>query len=149
MIVAEHFGFVIGVDTHEDPYPRHHQHFKRQRNGEETFPATTGGGSRALSWILRHTGASTEQVLMSMEGTGSYGAKLRQQATDSGFQVTEAPVPSQRLGRYQGKSEVTRQIYRTLNHAALVNFPLMRLYLLRARCGESGRWLHREWVKTS
>jgi transposase len=40
-----------------------------------------------------------------MEGTGSYGAKLRQQASDASFQVTEAPVPNQRLGRYQGKSD--------------------------------------------
>lgn len=40
-----------------------------------------------------------------MEGTGSYGAELRQQADDAGFQVTEAPVPNQRLGRYAGKSD--------------------------------------------
>lgn len=106
MIVAEHFGFVVGIDTHAKTHTL--AIINTPSGGEistETFPATTAGGNRALSWILRRTGASVEQVLLSMEGTGSYGAKLRQQASDAGFQVTEAPVPNQRLGRYQGKSD--------------------------------------------
>jgi len=105
MIVAEHFGFVVGIDTHAKT---HTLAIINTATGEEsaneTFPATAAGGSRALSWILRRTKGSPEAVLLSMEGTGSYGARLRQQATESGFQVTEAPMPNQRLGRYQGKS---------------------------------------------
>ncbi|MDR6689080.1 transposase [Arthrobacter sp. 1088] len=106
MIVAEHFGFVVGIDTHAKTHTL--AIIDTPTGGEmanETFPATTTGGNRALSWILRCTGASAEQVLLSMEGTGWYGAKLRQQASDAGFQVTEAPVPNQRLGRYEGKSD--------------------------------------------
>jgi transposase len=106
MIVAEHFVFVVGSDTHAKT---HTLAIINTASGEEvaneTFPATTVGGNRALSWILRRTEASPEQALISMEGAGSYGAKLRQQASDAGFQVTEAPVPNQRLGRYQGKSD--------------------------------------------
>lgn len=106
MIVAEHFGFVVGIDTHAKTHT--FAIIETGSGGEvanETFPATAAAGSRALSWVLRRTEASPGQVLLSMEGTGSYGAKLRQQATDAGFQVTEAPVPNQRLGRYQGKSD--------------------------------------------
>lgn len=105
MIVAEHFGFVVGIDTHAQT---HTLAIINTATGEEitneTFPATAAGGSRALSWILRRTGGRPEAILLSMEGTGSYGAKLRQQATDAGFRVTEAPAPHQRLGRYAGKS---------------------------------------------
>jgi transposase len=89
----------------------------------DTFPATTTGGNRALSWILRHTGAFVETVLLSMEGTGSYGAKLRQQATNAGFQVTKA-VPNQRLGRYQGKSDF---IDATRAARATLSIPMDRL----------------------
>ncbi|MBU8867832.1 transposase [Paenarthrobacter sp. MMS21-TAE1-1] len=106
MIVAEHFGYVVGIDTHAKTHTL--AIINTATGGEranETFPATPTGGTRALSWILRRTEASPEQVLLSMEGTGSYGAKLRQQATAAGFQVIEAPVPNQRLGRYQGKSD--------------------------------------------
>jgi hypothetical protein len=106
MIVAEHFAFVVGIDTHAKTHTL--AIINTPAGGEianETFPATSTGGRRALSWILRRTGMSPEEVLLSMEGTGSYGATLRQQASDAGFQVTEAPVPNQRLGRYQGKSD--------------------------------------------
>ncbi|WP_285244632.1 IS110 family transposase [Pseudarthrobacter sp. fls2-241-R2A-127] len=106
MIVAEHFGFIVGIDTHAKTHTL--AIINTASGGEvanETFPATAAGGTRALSWILRRTGASVETVLLSMEGTGSYGAKLRQQAAEAGFPVTEAPIPNQRLGRYQGKSD--------------------------------------------
>lgn len=106
MIVAEHFGFVVGIDTHAKTHTL--AIINATSGGEianETFPATAAGGNRALSWILRHTKGSAQTVLLSMEGTGSYGAKLRQQASDAGFIVTEAPIPNQRLGRYEGKSD--------------------------------------------
>lgn len=79
MIVAEHFAFVVGIDTHAKTHTL--AIINTASGGEianETFPATSTGGNRALSWILRRTGMSPEQVLLSMEGTGSYGAKLRQ-----------------------------------------------------------------------
>lgn len=106
MIVAEHFDFVVGIDTHAKTHTL--SIISTPSGGEvanETFPATAAGGNRAMSWISRRTGVPPERVLLSMEGTGSYGAKLRQQASDADFQVTEAPIPNQRLGRYQGKSD--------------------------------------------
>lgn len=106
MIVEEHFRFVVGIDTHAKTHT--FAIINTANGGEianETFPASVAGGNRALSWIRRHTDASPEQVLLSMEGTGSYGAKLRQRVSDAGYQVTEAPVPNQRLSRYEGKSD--------------------------------------------
>ncbi|MEV7474190.1 IS110 family transposase [Pseudarthrobacter oxydans] len=125
MIVAEHFCFVVGIDTHAKTHTL--AIVDTATGGEianETFPANATGGNRALSWILRRTEASPEQVLLSMEGTGSYGAKLRQQASDAGFQVTEAPVPNQRLGRYQGKSD---SIDATRAARAILSIPMDRL----------------------
>ncbi|MBD1539537.1 IS110 family transposase [Arthrobacter sp. S13_S34] len=133
MIVAEHFGFVVGVDTHAQTHT--FAIINAGNGGEianETFPATTSGGKRALCWILRHTGASHGAVLIAMEGTGSYGAKLRQQATDAGFQVTEAPVPNQRLGRYAGKSD-TIDAYR----AARATLGILMERLHEPRSGQS------------
>lgn len=78
MIVAEYFGFVVGIDTHAKTHTL--AIIDTASGGEianETFPATATGGNRALSWILRRTSASPKQVLLSMEGKGSYGAKLR------------------------------------------------------------------------
>lgn len=105
-IVAERFAHVIGIDTHAKT---HTLAIINTRSGEEidneTFPATTPGANRALAWILRRTGESAENLLLSMEGTGSYGAKFRQQAANQHFRVTEAPFPDRRLGRYRGKSD--------------------------------------------
>lgn len=105
-IVAEKFSFVVGIDTHAKT---HTFAIINSITGEEianeTFPVTVPGGRRALSWIQRRCQGSTEKILLTMEGTGSYGAKFRQQATDAGFQVTEAPFPERRLGRLRGKSD--------------------------------------------
>jgi hypothetical protein len=92
MIAAEHFGFVVGTDTHAKTHTL--AIIDTATGGEianETFPAAATGGNRTLSWILRRTSASPEQVLLSMEGTGSYGANLRPQASDAGFQAPKRP----------------------------------------------------------
>lgn len=105
-IVAEKFSFVVGIDTHAKT---HTFAIINTTTGEEianeTFPVTVPGGKRALSWIQRRSQGTKENILLTMEGTGSYGAKFRHQATEAGFQVTEAPFPHRRLGRLRGKSD--------------------------------------------
>lgn len=105
-IVAEQFDFVVGIDTHA----RTHAlaiicSATSQELATETFPATTAGINRALSWISRRTNESPGSVVLSMEGTGSYGAKFRQQATAAQYRVAEAPFPERRVGRFRGKSD--------------------------------------------
>lgn len=105
-IVAEQFDFVVGIDTHART---HSVAIICTTTGEElatdTSPATTAGINRALSWISRRTNECPGSVLLSMEGTGSYGAKFRQQATEADFRVAEAPFPERRVGRLRGKSD--------------------------------------------
>lgn len=105
-IVAEQYDFVVGVDTHA----RTHTFAiinaaTGEEIGNETFPVTVPGGQRVLAWIRRRSGVEKDDVLISMEGTGSYGAKLRHQAVEAGFRVVEAPSPERKVGRYRGKSD--------------------------------------------
>ena len=76
-IVADHYRFVVGVDTHAatHTYALVESPSGRQL-GEETFPTTHAGLSRAGAWIGRHTGGDLEGTLVSAEGTGSYGAVM-------------------------------------------------------------------------
>lgn len=103
MIVAEAFEWVVGVDTHA----RTHTYCVTDaRTGAviavATFPNTSPGHSRALSWIRRHCPALT--VLAAVEGTSSYGAGITAALGAVGIQVTEAR-PVGRRDR-AGKSDV-------------------------------------------
>lgn len=105
-VVAQCYDFVVGVDTHAKTHTL--AIISTLTGGEisnETFPSTSTGMSRALRWVSRRSTSDSGQVLLSMEGTGSYGAKLRQLATQAGYRVVEAPFPQRRLGRKLGKSD--------------------------------------------
>ncbi len=92
-VVADRYQFVVGVDTHS----RHHvlavltatSHLVETRQ----FPTSVAGLDRAQDWISRRTGCSVDQVLISMESTGCYGAILADRLADAGYRVTEAPTP--------------------------------------------------------
>jgi len=73
-IVADHYAFVTGVDTHAR---LHTLAIVDARSGREldtrTFPSTPSGRGRVARWLQRHCGTSSG-VLFAMEGTNSYGA---------------------------------------------------------------------------
>lgn len=105
-VVAQSYDFVVGIDTHS----RNHtlaiiSALTGAEIANETFPSTTTGMNRALRWISRRSTGDSSRVLLSMEGTGSYGAKFRQLATESDYRVIEAPFPERRVGRKRGKSD--------------------------------------------
>lgn len=104
-IVAEQYRFVTGVDTHART---HTLAILDTRSGRQvdaaTFPATPAGYSRAANWLTRRSG-DPDSVLVAMEGTGSYGAKLREHLVTRAFRVVEAPSPSRALRRSKGKSD--------------------------------------------
>lgn len=104
-MVADHYRFVTGVDTHART---HTLAIIEAGSGQQvdtaTFPATPAGNARAATWLARRTG-SPEEVLVSMEGTGSYGASLSQELIRAGYRVVEAPSPQRSLGRRNGKSD--------------------------------------------
>ena len=87
-IVAEHFAFVVGVDTHarSNTYA-----IITTRTGARldaaAFPNSQAGIARALSWMMRRCGEN--HPLLVIEGIGSYGAALRRAAVSQGLEVVE------------------------------------------------------------
>lgn len=107
-IVADAYTYVVGVDTHA---ATHHYAIIETRSGalidHAQFPTHPKGLHRASDWIdrrtLANTGGDLGQVLLSIEGTGSYGGPLAQLLSKHGFRVTDAPSPKRERG--SGKND--------------------------------------------
>ncbi|MGY1553104.1 IS110 family RNA-guided transposase [Microbacterium sp. A588] len=104
-IVANAFAYVIGADTHSRT---HTLAVLDARTGARTdtqvFPTTPKGLSRALAWMGRRTSGLAD-VLVAIEGVGSYGARLARCCEDAGYRVVESfPAPA-RERRGRGKSD--------------------------------------------
>lgn len=103
-IVADAYRFVVGVDTHART---HSYGVISTATGavvaQITLPTTVTGITRALAWITHHTG--DQSVVISAEGTGSYGAGLARAASAAGYRVVEAPTPSVARIRGTGKTD--------------------------------------------
>lgn len=106
-IVADHYRFVVGVDTHAatHTYALIESPTGRQL-GTDTFPTTAAGLNRAAAWIGRRTGRDIDAVLVSAEGTGSYGAVMADVLSAAGYRVVEAPTPSAKRLRGTGKTDI-------------------------------------------
>lgn len=130
-IVAEEYRFVAGVDTHAR---RHSLAIIEAASGRQVdaadFPATATGYARAANWLTRRC-ADPSRVLVSMEGTGSFGAKLRDHLTSRQFRVVEAPSPGRALRRRKGKSDHLDAL-----RAAYAVLPLPTDRLTEAKAGE-------------
>lgn len=102
-IVAETYRYVIGVDTHAQ---QHTYVIVEAATGVQIdhrqFPTTPAGLLRASDWIARRTGAVTAGdltlVLISMEGTRSYGAQAAVLLAHRGYRVVDAPSPKRHRG---------------------------------------------------
>jgi transposase len=102
-IVADTYTYVVGVDTHA---ATHHYAIIDTRTGgvvdDAEFPTHSKGLLRAAAWITRRTGEPTggdlDQVLVSMEGTRSYGAQLAMLLAQAGYRVVDAPSPKRERG---------------------------------------------------
>ncbi|MHA6695636.1 IS110 family RNA-guided transposase [Homoserinimonas sp. A520] len=104
-IVANTFTYVIGADTHART---HTLAVLEARTGAridtQAFPTTPAGLSRAVVWIGRQTSGLAD-VLIAIEGIGSYGAGLARCCQDAGYRVVESfPTPA-RERRGRGKSD--------------------------------------------
>lgn len=98
-IVAETYRFVVGVDTHA----REHQFAlveaaTGQVVAQAGFATSVAGLRRAADWIGRSTGGDRGAVLVSAEGTGSYGASLCRHLLEHGYRVVDAPSPRRERG---------------------------------------------------
>jgi hypothetical protein len=98
--VSELYRFVVGVDTHA----RVHQYALVEAGtgrvlDEGGFPTSGAGLARAAAWIARRTGGELDSVLISCEGTGSYGARLATVLLEAGYRVIDAPSPKRDRGQ--------------------------------------------------
>lgn len=102
-IVADAYQFVVGVDTHA---ATHHYAIIDTRTGglveDREFPTHAKGLLRAAAWIGRRTGEPTggdlDRVLVSIEGTRSYGAQITAVLAQAGYRVVDAPSPKRERG---------------------------------------------------
>lgn len=105
-IVADHYEYVVGVDTHAATHTYALVEAGTGKHVEtQTFPTSPAGLSRAEVWIGRRTGGGLDTVLISAEGTGSYGAVLAERLDHLGYRVVEAPTPSSKRLRGAGKTD--------------------------------------------
>src|SRR5688572_14888496 len=87
-VVADAYRFVVGVDTHA----KFHCYAIVQAGtgrvlDEGRFPTSGAGLARAAAWIGRRTAGDLGSVLVSCEGTGSYGARLAKALLQAGYRV--------------------------------------------------------------
>lgn len=107
-IVADAYTYVVGVDTHA---ATHHYAIIETRTGgvvdDAEFPTHAKGLLRAADWIARRTGAATggdlARVLVSIEGTRSYGTQLAMLLAQAGYRIVDAPSPKRERG--SGKND--------------------------------------------
>ncbi|PUB19790.1 transposase [Promicromonospora sp. AC04] len=98
--VGQVYLFVVGVDTHAR---QHSYSILETSTGAQvdagSFPTTPAGLARATSWIARRTIDTPHGVLVSMEGTGSYGRQAATHLAQAGYRVVEALTPVRGKGR--------------------------------------------------
>lgn len=90
-IVADNFRYVVGVDTHAATHTFTILDAAGRVLDQQTFPTSAAGMSRALSWIGRRVDGDLDGTLVSVEGSGTYGALLAAQTAATGYRVVEAP----------------------------------------------------------
>ena len=98
--VAHAYMFVVGVDTHAR---QHVYSIIETASGAQldlqSYPTTPAGLARAAAWVARRTVDTPGAVLISMEGTGSYGRLAATHLAAAGYRVVEALTPVRGKGR--------------------------------------------------
>src|SRR5699024_11419481 len=85
--VAQCYQYVVGIDTHAATHTLAVLGANGALIDQGTFPASPAGLARAIDWIGRRTAGEVDSVLVSAEGTGSYGARLSGQLAQTGYRV--------------------------------------------------------------
>ncbi len=143
--VAEVYRFVVGVDTHA----KVHQYAIVEAGtgrvlDEGGFPTSGPGLARAAAWIARRTGGDLESVLVSCEGTGSYGARSEQVLTrtrqwfhdplSAATRAQQVAVP-RRPNKYPGPLRHTTETARSYDGS--VAMPATSLYSRKLQSGQA------------
>jgi transposase len=102
-MLAECIDAVIGVDTHRDTHHAEIAHPSGAVIAACSIPNTSAGYAQLLAWAGQH--APGPRLVISIEGTRSYGAGLARAAAASGLVVTECEQPTRKARRGKGKSD--------------------------------------------
>jgi transposase len=102
-MLADVIDAVIGVDTHRDTHHAEIAYPSGAVIAACSVPNSSAGFARLLAWISEH--APGPRVVLSVEGTRSYGAGLARAAAAAGLLVTECEQPARKTRRGRGKSD--------------------------------------------
>jgi transposase len=94
---------VIGADTHRDTNQLEIAHPSGAVIATRSFSNDSTGYAKALGWVLEH--APGPRLVLSIEGTRSYGIGLARAAAATGIPVIEAEQPTRKTRRGKGKSD--------------------------------------------
>ena len=94
---------VIGVDTHRDFHQVEIAYPSGAVIATRSFSNDSVGYAETLAWVFEH--APGPRLMISIEGTRSYGAGLARTAATAGLSVIEAEQPRRTHRRGRGKSD--------------------------------------------
>lgn len=102
-MLAECIDAVVGVDTHRDTHRVEIASSTGTPIATCSISNDSAGYAELLGWIVRYTPGS--RVVVSIEGTRSYGAGLARAVAAAGLMVIECEQPDRKLRRGMGKSD--------------------------------------------
>ncbi|HEY2098846.1 MAG TPA: transposase [Pseudonocardia sp.] len=102
-MLSEVIDAVIGADTHRDTNQVEIAHPSGAVIATRSFGNHSAGHAEALAWVFEHAPGSS--LVVSIEGTRSYGVGLARAAKAAGIPVIEAEQPSRKARRGKGKSD--------------------------------------------
>jgi transposase len=102
-MLSEVVDAVIGADTHRDTNQVEIAHPSGAVIATGSFGNHSAGHAEALAWMFEHVPGP--RLVLSIEGTRSYGVGLARAAKAAGIPVVEAEQPSRRARRGKGKSD--------------------------------------------
>ena len=102
-MLAEVVDGVIGVDTHRDFNQVEIAYPSGAVIATGRFTNDSVGHAEALAWVFQHAPGS--RLVLSIEGTRSYGIGLARAAATAGLAVIEAEQPTRKDRRGRGKSD--------------------------------------------
>lgn len=102
-MLAEMVDAVIGVDTHRDFNQVEIAHPSGAVIATGGFRNDSAGHTETLTWIFAHAPGS--RLVLSIEGTRSYGVGLARAVVAAGLAVIEAEQPTRKHRRGKGKSD--------------------------------------------
>jgi transposase len=102
-MLAELIDAVVGVDTHRDTHEVEIALPTGTPIGTRKISNDSSGYAELLAWIVDH--APGPRVVVSIEGTRSFGVGLARAVTAAGLTVVECEQPNRKARRGKGKSD--------------------------------------------